>query len=752
VVDQETLFPATARERGPGRARLWVLLSAVLLLALTALSYSVVALARARQLARCREPAEGREASRRLTAFFAAHRDALSEGVLDPSGSDPAAIEGSLRMLLHILEDDTLLEAEVHRRPSAGRGLSVHSAHAWIVEASGAPSRARLARLLSHSAPSIRDQAARALSLLAWKVPEALAGEPLPYFRREHLRALLLVQGGEPPPAEVALLPFIREGLLAPGAFRLWALGAQPGAAAASGLFLRALLAEEAPLRGELAEALLAAPDLAGPDRLLQIRTLGRLVHPQAWRKLIRIAGGSEPLPARAEALQALRAAGPVEAIPELRELASRPTGAPLVAQVREALEHIAGARITEWPVSLPEPGRLEALRAACGPDVSAAGTLERGLSALRFHALHPQLSASDDQAAQALLLPLSSPSPEVRLGGARALGQVAVPEAPGRLIDLLADPDVRVAAAAAASLFDLTAFWPATEARVAERPGALPLEVAADPARLEAFAQGWKAWRAGAGGWNQRLAAALESGEPFRVAPAARRLQALASAGPGAGAGPPVPAERLLGSFGRASAPARAAILEALAERGDTEAIAPLRKLFEPAFRADPADAWEIVHAIHRLLVRKTAAADSAAVVDGLLDDLAARPGASAGVIARYIDSRFTASLVDERMALLLKRLAPPEGSLSQGGGAGALRAGLTRWYPRAPGRDRARTLVALLSDPEPLVRFWALEHLVELSGSSFGFDPAAPPAARAEALGPWRDWLERWRGPAGG
>jgi hypothetical protein len=58
---------------------------------------------------------------------------------------------------------------------------------------------------------------------------------------------------------------------------------------------------------------------------------------------------------------------------------------------------------------------------------------------------------------------------------------------------------------------------------------------------------------------------------------------------------------------------------------------------------------------------------------------------------------------------------------------------------------------LVAGLEDPDARLRAKCRQVLVERAGEDLGFDPAGPPAARAEAVRRWRAWLAQ-RGLAGG
>ncbi|GIW71388.1 MAG: hypothetical protein KatS3mg102_0930 [Planctomycetota bacterium] len=60
--------------------------------------------------------------------------------------------------------------------------------------------------------------------------------------------------------------------------------------------------------------------------------------------------------------------------------------------------------------------------------------------------------------------------------------------------------------------------------------------------------------------------------------------------------------------------------------------------------------------------------------------------------------------------------------------------------------GVGAARSLVALLEDPDESVRDAAIESLYALTGGeSFGYEPDAPPAERAAAVERWRAWLAK-------
>ena len=127
----------------------------------------------------------------------------------------------------------------------------------------------------------------------------------------------------------------------------------------------------------------------------------------------------------------------------------------------------------------------------------------------------------------------------------------------------------------------------------------------------------------------------------------------------------------------------------------------------------------------------------------------MAGEDGAPAAVLAHFLDARIPASLIDERLLWALRRL-PGEGGLppGSGDGRGPARSNLARWFPRAPTPVLAETLVGLLSDPDALVRFWALAHLKDLAGTDHGYDEKAvdaPPAP--EVLERWRSWAQGFK-----
>jgi hypothetical protein len=154
-------------------------------------------------------------------------------------------------------------------------------------------------------------------------------------------------------------------------------------------------------------------------------------------------------------------------------------------------------------------------------------------------------------------------------------------------------------------------------------------------------------------------------------------------------------------------------------------------------------------VRAAHRLLERAAPVRGAEFPVDWLLRKLSGLEGGSAGIVARYLDSRFPPALLDERLLVAIRALA--RRTAGSGGAAGEpvddLRAALVRWFPRAPTPELARVLVELLSDPALKVRFWAAAHLKELAGNGLGYDPAAPLPDREPALARWRSWSLSWQ-----
>jgi hypothetical protein len=59
---------------------------------------------------------------------------------------------------------------------------------------------------------------------------------------------------------------------------------------------------------------------------------------------------------------------------------------------------------------------------------------------------------------------------------------------------------------------------------------------------------------------------------------------------------------------------------------------------------------------------------------------------------------------------------------------------------------------LITALSDPQPAVRFYAAVALEEMTGLTMGYHYYDPWSKRQEAIGRWREWLEkRNRGETG-
>src|SRR6266540_657348 len=312
-----------AARAAEGRARFWILGSLVVLALVSLAVPAALGYLQSRRFDYCREPAEALETSRRIQEYFSANRDALARGALLLASPDTGVLNGDLRVLLRILEDDYLLEVPVHRRAAGDKG-GVFSAHEWLAGEGSAPLRSRLAELANHDLLPIRSQAFRALSLIGLKVPESLSEAPFPAFRREHLRGLLVVAEGEPLPPGIEIRSFLREVLLSPMTLRLWQNAAQPGTAQSLALALRAVLALEDTSDGDLADAVCKSPDVDGPVRVLQAMALARAEDERAWRRLLRIAAADTAVPQRMAALEALRSCAPPEAIQGLRELASR--------------------------------------------------------------------------------------------------------------------------------------------------------------------------------------------------------------------------------------------------------------------------------------------------------------------------------------------------------------------------------------------------------------------------------------------
>jgi hypothetical protein len=702
----------------------------------------------ARLVLRAREAAEPSESRKRIEDLFAARRDALSEGVIDLSADDGTSA-GSLRILNRLLADDELLESETHLRPrSAGGGRAVMSAHVWLASPEAAPLRDRLFHLAGHPKETIRIPAIACLGAMAVKVPEVLAEEPLFPYRREHVRAFLRLAAGDPLDPLAPARPFLREVLAAPGALRAWEKGSLADRKVVIDLALRGLLATGEPIDGDLADGVIDATrnasDFPAPTQVLIARILALTDHPEAWRRLVVLARADHPLDVRLEAIASLKIAGPAESIEGLQEAAGsdRETS----AQAQEAIEHIAGEPPSSRQGWRPDPDRLAALRRRVRTGTDAA----RAVSALLHHRFHPGPSRKDGEIERLVVAAFGSQFIEVRIEAARTAGRTGAvsalggagrpqPGAPPALIDLLADPDFRVASAAAEALFELTAAWPAEDGHGTDAPGSLPPELAADPARLSRWKAEWAAWKdrkigAQRSAW---LVEGLESRDPSRAIRAARSLSGLASRGGLDGAAYAALRDRLLAAFPAVPAAAKVDLLAVLGGREGAELLGDLLG----KTGGDAIDAWEIFRAIHAGAPRGSPAPAPAAIVDVLLGILGIPQGGPMGAtLVRYLDARFPPDLVDER---LLAAIRAREGPRDRARAEGA-----ARWFPRSPDRQKALILVDLLSDPLGQVRFWSGRHLAELAGTDGGYDPEAPEPRRSEAIARWRTWAEGWGG----
>jgi hypothetical protein len=61
-----------------------------------------------------------------------------------------------------------------------------------------------------------------------------------------------------------------------------------------------------------------------------------------------------------------------------------------------------------------------------------------------------------------------------------------------------------------------------------------------------------------------------------------------------------------------------------------------------------------------------------------------------------------------------------------------------------RTGDRGAVPYLVELLGDESPAMRLFAIESLRRITGRDLGYRPYADEAARREAIGRWRQWLE--------
>ncbi len=773
------------RRRSAGKARTWlILLSAVGLAAAMGVPSGRAYLDR-HAVESVRKAADSPGAGRTVGLFFAAHRQSLAEGLIDLGTQSRALLESNLRLLRRILVDDRLLEMSVHRSRSPDTGLRGHySAHDWLASEQSLPTRRALLKLASKGAGGPRGEAIDALAAIAVKVPEAFAPEPLEGVRREDIRALVALGGGirlggaialqsapQTGPTGFAPRLILREVLGAGGRLRLWSQGKAALPEETLGIALRALdRLDDTVIDGDLAAALLSTPDAQGADRVLQVRALGRARHPDAWKRLLECAAGSEGESsdddaASAAALEALGDSAPLAAVPGLREAIENSQDEEISEAARAALRRVVGEAVKDWRQWKPVEGRLPALAGAAG--TQSGEETERGLvAALRFHAVHPSSALRDSSTRRSIQRALGHAAAQVRREAARAIGEAGITEAigPGEfrpseirpvgaskpaaaLIEAIQDADAGVAAAAAAALWKLTAHWPAEDAPCARSftaaAGSLSIETEASAPRRAAWIKAWEPWwqshrRQGQADWYLE---AIESGDGARVDQGARGLAVLVRLGA-------VPAgwfsekeKRLDAALLRAPTEARADIIAILGERARPEC---LWGIVDGAGRGGFLIAREALGTIHRLLDRSIARTpvNGDVAIDGFLAALASRKGPPAAHIVRYLDGTFDARRIDGRLRAQIER----PGSLQAATDAEKRRAALLPWFPRRANSSHVQFLVKLLEDPDDTVGGAAYARLKTLAGKDLGI-PAGP--ERDEAIRRWKRWAEGWASP---
>jgi len=755
------------RRRDAGKARAWLIVLSLLGLAAAMGLPSGRAFLERHAAERVRKAADSPDAGEEVSRFFAAHRQSLADGLIDLGTPSRALLESNLRLLRRILVDDRLLEMPIHRlRPSEGAPRGPTSAHEWLASERGLPTCRALLKVAAKGPEGPRLEAIGALAEIAVKVPEAFAQEPLDGVRGEEIRALVALGGGVPPPANKALQLLLRSVLRAGDRLRLWSHGREASSEETLGIALRALdRLGDAVIDGDLAAALVDAPPAKGADRLLQVGALARTRHPDAWKRLLRFALGTEGERSddpelRVAALEALGDSAPLAAVPDLREGVETAEDERISEAARAALRHAAGGAVRDWRRWKPVEGRLPLFEGAAGsPDEDA----ERGLmAALRFHAVHPSASLRDSSIRRSIQRALGHEAPRVRRAAARTIGEAGIIEAIGpseirqsegagpvrALIEILEDPDGGVAAAAAAALWTLTAHWPAENAPGAgifgSWAGHLSIETEASPLRRAAWVEAWGAWwrahrRQGQADWQLE---AIESGDGARANQGASRLAALVRLGAVPAAWLSEKEKRLNAALLRAPTEGRPDIIAILGDRARPEI---LWEIVDGAGRGGFLIAREALGTIQRLLDRSNGRSPQSGDValDGLLAALASRQGPPAAHINRYLDGEYEARRIDSRLRAQVERPVSPQAAAD----AEKRRAALLSWFPRRRDPEQLQFLVTLLEDPSDAVRDSAHSRLRTLAGRDLG-SPQGP--GSEVAIARWKAWASE-QNPSG-
>jgi len=149
-----------------------------------------------------------------------------------------------------------------------------------------------------------------------------------------------------------------------------------------------------------------------------------------------------------------------------------------------------------------------------------------------------------------------------------------------------------------------------------------------------------------------------------------------------------------------------------------------------------DPIEARALIHAVDQVIMKISDDASGTLMIE-LMDQLATRSGPAAAMIHHYLVERFGAEVTD---SAIFKRLLEANGKK---------RANLLRFFAVSgkPPRQHIQQLIHFIGDDEMDVRFWAIEHLKNLSGDeTFGFDPRQTPTTleAKKAKESWQQWLD--------
>ncbi len=648
-----------------------------------------------------------------LYAFFEARPGALDHGLLDLDVRDVGALAERLGLLVRLLEDDYLLEVNIHHRPitRGNREPNVFSLHRWIADAGRQRWRSRLLELLASEDDGVRRLASRAVGMIAGKIPECLAEEPFPGFDGRSMRAILGAVGGDDLPRDLLLASLVREALRRPAALRVWRTG-EPQPARDLHLLVLFLRSSVADLVDEdMVDALLAMP---APTRSRAV---------EDWLEVLIVSGDRRAGAALAEAL-GNRVLGPA-AKGRLIEL----------TRLHGTAAMVVGLRLVDRD-ALPTWLRRDLDAAIADVEADLDERLRSGDSPLAALARLAALPVASGVRGDLVLDLLAHRDATVRSSALSAVANFQTASdrrTVTAVVALLDDPSFRIAHDAAAVLSRVALRWPGDPAFDARDFDPLPLELAADPPRFEEWKQRWR--RAPFAGTAAACLDALASRDTdatsrVRRALAANAVWRLTRAG--------IIDERwlerhhdaVIGSLDDCDLAARGHLLAALATAGAPWQVTPLWTEYSRAFRRDRSEAREIINAIHRIMLRSSGEEEATRT---LIGELARRDDASATPIHAFLVARLGAEAVD--------------GAIVEGidGRGAASTSNLIRFFPatRPPRPHQIERLIDLLGADTHETRLWALERLRAVAGGkTFGFRPELPPDDPGN-----RAARERWR-----